>query len=331
MAGPLSMQVSYDELNDAIGNLRYGKTYSTLSATHQGAVDGWRRNGLRAFYRGDGVHQWSFLKPVTTMTVYGEVTGTVDSSSYSGVTQLTTVNTADDTFYASMAGATITVDDTDYTIAGYTSTTAITISGDVTTAFAAEASFTVSSDGIFALPADLAGTNGIIGNITYAVGSGYGPVRTTGEGRIRRLWEPSIQIAGAPTLAAVRPKAQVSGSQQLYELVTDLVPDDEYVWTYQYRVHPPDVSAANPYPYGAMEHAETILEACLAAAEVDLAVDTHQKRFALLLAQSIETDRRNGSPEVIGRERTLWDVRRKLYLGTKRHSDATWGGFVDSI
>ncbi|MFZ5829467.1 MAG: hypothetical protein ACOY3P_05235, partial [Planctomycetota bacterium] len=115
--------------------------------------------------------------------------------------------------------------------------------------------------GTYDLPADFAGLEG---PITYAPGETalYSPIEITSEHRVRMLQQR--EVSGRPTLAAIRPKAVNPATGTRWEILFDREADAAYVLTYRYRVNSGVLTTVNKYPYGGQDHAETILEACLA-------------------------------------------------------------------
>lgn len=125
------------------------------------------------------------------------------------------------------------------------------------------------------------------------------PPVLSGYGMLDRV-EPGVLLAqkyrkdlsGTPEQFAIRPKTPevVIGSR--YEMLLYPMPAEAGTLVYPYSCEPPMIDAINEYPLGGVVHGETILEACLAAAEATL-VDTegvHSKRFMECLASSIRID-----------------------------------------
>lgn len=128
-----------------------------------------------------------------------------------------------------------------------------------------------------------------------------GPVRLVGEGVIRHKQEMNDSSA-APQLAAVRPKATpVDGSAlPVQELLLWPTPNAVYPLGYRYYVQPLKLSAANPYPLGGLTHSETVLEACLAAAERHVGKEgVHTAQFQRRLMASVASDGRS-TPASLG-------------------------------
>lgn len=142
---------------------------------------------------------------------------------------------------------------------------------------------------------------GILGTFHYPSGSGYADVTITGEGRIMVL-RASDSSQGPPVFAGFRPRAidGTAGSTR-HEVVFWPTPGVAETLTYRYWRLLGKLSATNKYPLGGAEHAETILECCLAAAELhrDDTLGNHYQVSLERLAASVELDRSLG-PDNLG-------------------------------
>jgi len=140
----------------------------------------------------------------------------------------------------------------------------------------------------------------------------------------RSEFEVSQRIAavgesGRPRIYAIRPKAIDYTTGGRYEVLFDPTPDDAYTLQYSYRVATEDVGDTRPVPPGAQEHALTMVEACLAEAEL-FVQDTgergrrgeHYARFMQQLKASISRDSRLASPSGLGYNRDGSDAARVL-------------------
>lgn len=132
---------------------------------------------------------------------------------------------------------------------------------------------------------------------------------------IARVHESTIHALRAqkthedtPLYFAVAISAQPTASaSQRYEALLYPTPDASETVTYRYIVAPPKLTDASPYPLGGAAHSETILAACLAAAE-QLKMDEHAQkyqRFRELLAASVRVDRERVARDD---ESQTWDV-----------------------
>ena len=112
-------------------------------------------------------------------------------------------------------------------------------------------------------------------------------------------------ISQVPQLFAIRPKSAGGVVSTKYEMLMYPTPDAAYLLNYQYALIPDALSAEAPYPLGGPQHAETILESCLAIAEqrIDDKIDIHQSLFMQKLQASVAIDRRVGASQWLGRNR----------------------------
>jgi hypothetical protein len=120
-------------------------------------------------------------------------------------------------------------------------------------------------------------------------------------------------VQAPPQYCAVRPTLSDSSAKQAWKLDVYPTPSASFTITFQYQTMPPALSISNPYPVGSEIHGETILEAMLAAAEAQTAVEPaediptaslsgkpvkaqpqlHHGLFLELLRQSIRIDEQN--------------------------------------
>lgn len=89
-----------------------------------------------------------------------------------------------------------------------------------------------------------------------------------------------------------------------WELWLAPAPDDEYTLVLPYKANPLTMSDEASLPYGGQEHHETLIEACLSAAEAHQEKKgMHHERFLTMLAASISRDQKQSSPDTIGYNR----------------------------
>lgn len=148
---------------------------------------------------------------------------------------------------------------------------------------------TAANDAEQDLPDDFAD---IISDFYYQADVNSYAVKRSAAHEIDRL-KQTHSSTGKPYLFAIRPKTFDGKSGQLFEVVWFYTPDAAYTLTYQYSVIPRQLSALRPYPYGSAFHAQTIIEACLAAAEIQKNRERglHWEMFMENLATSITNDR----------------------------------------
>lgn len=114
-------------------------------------------------------------------------------------------------------------------------------------------------------------------------------------GTLLGLYSRYPTTTGAPQFVEPIPDkdASASGGQRVRVWVWP-EPDQDYTLRFRYYFHPDTLTGARPYALGGPQHAETVIAACLAAAE--LIVDGERGRwadyFAERLAASVSVDRR---------------------------------------
>ena len=112
------------------------------------------------------------------------------------------------------------------------------------------------------------------------------------EADLRQLYATK-PLSGTPRYAAVRPKARTGGgSRQRHEVLFYPTPNQTLTLEYRYSLSPVALSKENEYPHGGTQHAETILQSCLAVAEErkEKARGTAYAKWMERLQASIELD-----------------------------------------
>lgn len=236
-AGATTLDVTYDLLLKRMGNeLQVGWDYNLWSIEDRRKVDMLIHQGLRTFLsppplpRERFAHEWSFLRPVTTIT-------------------------------------------------------------------------TAADTSVYGLPSDFAAMDG---PFTFAPDDNvlWRAIEMVGEHQIRLMLSEDTATS-RPRFAAIRPRPYTGAQKTSYEIIFYPTPDAAYTLTYRYRVNIAALSSSKPYPPGAQPHAETILEACLAAAERfrDGKDGVHTGRFQEMLMASVSADRRASCPDFLGYNR----------------------------
>jgi hypothetical protein len=163
-----------------------------------------------------------------------------------------------------------------------------------------------------AMPDDF---GGIEGDVAVSVSGGsyaWASITPGGEGVIRQAEAREPTRTGAPMYLAIRAiKGTTINRSNRYELVLFPLADQEYTLSFAYSILADRLTSANPYAYGGAYHAETLIEACLAFAEMtynNIPNGPHKAAFAERLAASISIDRRY-KPTALGYNGPggLWD------------------------
>ncbi len=300
-----TLKLTFAELRIELG--RYlGWRDAAIGANDELDIAACIKRGLRNFYfpprvENRAAHRWSFLRPQATLTIWDDlITADAVTATISYSSPVSTVTASEAAFYPSMVGKNlVTASENSYVIAGYTSSTVITVTGDASGDTGDI--ITIDSEDTFLLPWDYGGMSGD-GKFTYANAENKLSIITmTSDVNIRHLRQTSIST-GTPYLVAIIPKTTDGTQGQRSEAMFHRPPNDVLTLRYRYYILPDAlVLTSLEYPYGSAAHSETILESCLAIAESrekDLALVEHQNRFATLLKSSIDRDRDLGEPIV---------------------------------
>lgn len=314
------MALTRSDLEGEVGRfLGWGR--SSFAGSADDDVESIVDRGLRQFYYpgvlpGEtSVHEWSFLKPVATITTNGPYsTGTIGIS-----TGTVTLSGAGAVFPAWAAEGTLSVGDEDYDVSVRDSNTQLTLVDNSVTLTAGK-TYELRHDEL-ALPTDF---GGIVGPLTYSRESQEHEIRITSEAYIRTLRQDQAQIDDAPVYAAVRP---VAGSTygNSFEMLVWPNPDKSYRIQYRYNV---EVSAGSSI-YGGPMHDETIMASCLAIAETYAPEKSnrHRELYKDRLAASVMLDRQANAVEYFGQNLDNSDepilIRRNLRYATYTNSSGT--------
>lgn len=301
-----ALNADYDNLRRSIGRfLGYDRAPASWTADQIQDVADIIRSGLSRVLTPPPLpgerygHEWSFMRPKTTMTLSAPYsTGTVTVAS--GVVTL-----ASGTAPSWTAGAQMAVSGANYTVSTRDGDTQWTLT-DTTVTVAAGTSYELSRT-TYDLPTDFAMFEG---ELTYDPGTnvGYVPIHQRSEGEVRAALANLVWTA-RPEIFAIRPKALSASTGTRYEIQFYPASDAAYVLQYRYRVNPDTLSGSNQYPFGGPPMHEVYLESCLSAAEAHLNDEeaVHSKRFWPALAAAVSYDRRNASPPNLGYNRDRSD------------------------
>lgn len=149
------------------------------------------------------------------------------------------------------------------------------------------------------LPDDFGGIEGQL-TVSVSGSSGFFPIPVTGD--VRRHYALNPSATGCPEMACIDPLKTTTGTQgQRFQLFVYPEADQAYTLEFGYYINPDYLNGAFPYAYGGPQHAETLLESCLAVAEklLDDAMSVHAFEFDKRLAVSMDIDRRQ-KPQKLG-------------------------------
>ncbi len=294
-----TLSLIYETLNTEIAvMLGYSRTLASRSTAQIAAIKSCLDSGLRQFYVQPD-WEWSFLKPISTILLWPDVALDDDvtvTSSYSDPTSTLTASEA--TFHPSMIGRSIVITDVGtYTITGYTSTTVVLATANIT---ASAKTFSIASAGLFGLSDDCQDIEGLI---THAANSGLPSMVQRSESWLRSKRQREGSTTGPPVYWAVVPRSYTAATGQRSDLSVWPVPGEDRTITYR-KVINLDLLATLQYPPGGMVHGETILESCLDVAEARYG-DTqgvHAARYAKKLDESKRVDAKLW-PDTLGQNR----------------------------
>ena len=303
-----TLTLTYDNLRDNVYEQMFGGDgdysaavdSSLLDASQQNLINRIIDSGLRQFYRPTGPagsHEWSFLRPVRSMSLNASyATGTVTVSS--GVVTL-----ASGTWPSWAEDGVFAVGGNDYTIKSRDSDTQVKLDDTSSNADAAAGtSYSLRQDD-YDLPQDFAS---LLGPFTFAqADNAWITVEIVGEARIRELRQRSNTTSsstGDPHYAAIRTKPIEGQGGTRQEVMFWPGVTSSATLSYQSRLRPNKLVNPSDIPYGASDYSEVILYACLAESErrMDGARGELWQNYQELLQSAIADDGRINKPHLIG-------------------------------
>lgn len=150
------------------------------------------------------------------------------------------------------------------------------------------------------LPDDFGGLEGQI-SLSRADNSAWGVLNLVSVGQVYQKQDQLSTTTGQPLMACIEPiKGTGLHQRQQFRLHFWPTTDQSYLLRFQYYLAPDFLSGTQPYAYGGPQHAETLLESCLAVAEklLDDAADVHAQEFEKRLSISQDLDRRNKAQNI---------------------------------
>ena len=237
-------------------------------------------NAVRWLIRKAPMGGWNWQKPVATVALWPSVAKSADpddedavlaTGTYSALTSLTTITASVASFYPSMENKTITIyddddDDTsaDSTIFSYTSSTVVTVSGDVS--WVGNKTFAVEADGSYTLPKSFGGT--YLSDLSFAAGTSSGGIIEWGAPlQIRRRRENMDSDTGTPYVAAIRRQADYP---RRWELMVFPTPSELVSVEFTYALYFDAMTTTTEYPPAGSEFDDVLRAACDAVIERDV-------------------------------------------------------------
>ena len=256
------MEYTYDQVATALDVYLGGTPGATIDLTHIKGGYMTVMAGLDPRTRPLRSHQWSFLRPLASLTFWAEATGTM---TISGTGNTTVTDSTNSPFFNSMIGATITADtsETTYTISAYTSASVVTVTADASADTGD--TFTITPDGIYDPPSGFAG---LIEMPVYAYDATYPNTCEIEEATpetIYRMWRGS-SATGYTYRVALIPASFTSTVGQKWKFIVAPVPS--YTFATKLRMVQ-DISdpATGDYFLGGHITSQAIMDAALAHAE----------------------------------------------------------------
>lgn len=319
-----TLAISYTDILTILGyEAGYGRTSNSWDTQQAATIQQALEDGQRMYYFPAPIapapaHQWSWLKPTVSLTLWPDVavsaTVTVTiSGATSGIRTVTA--TGGTPFVASMVGSTIIITDVgSYEIVAYTSTSEIIIAYTGSAPSGSTKTFSIAS-GNYQMPDDYGGIEGVM---TFSPDNWNSDIAIVPEGRIRR-YRADSNTSGIPAFAAIRPKqnptSQILTQSQRHEMMVYPKPDQSYDVYFKQVLIVPKISALRPYPYGGAPYAQFFKACCCAALETLVGAGRGPK-YAVMqteLAAAIVTDTTTARAEYYGRvpgRRDDWGRRR---------------------
>ena len=144
----------------------------------------------------------------------------------------------------------------------------------------------------------------INGDIRYAPNTGqcYPDIEVSSIDHVLNILEYSTDSYFAPTSAAFRVKEPDETAGTKWELVLAPAPPGGVEILIPFSVNPYQLDKSIELPLGGQPHSQTLIESCLAAAEIEMGGQSniHQNKFLVKLQASISHDRQATCPRTVG-------------------------------
>lgn len=209
-------------------------------------------------------HDWLFLRPYATVTLWKTATGAASGAPVKD-NGTSIVTSAEAMFYASMVGHSVafTTGGNSYVIASYTSATVVVVTGDASGEADADV-LTVTADGRYSIPSDF---SGIIEPPVFAYVSDVpGDLTQTSLNRLYTFMRDD-NTADDPLEWSLEPKTHSSSAVQAWWFRTFPTPADNWAVILCYRRSADALTDAAVYTVAGIDHDETVLQFAFAEAE----------------------------------------------------------------
>ncbi|MGE0289383.1 MAG: hypothetical protein AB7I42_24225 [Bradyrhizobium sp.] len=306
-----------DIRDEAAAEARFPSDYTTWSSDQQSAMTRIVKRAMRWAFQPQILpgeftpHLWSWLRPITTITLWDSKTPTASVTITTDGT--TAVTSSGSTFYESMIGKSIVAYNnttgvlvgTVGTIAAVPTASTLTLAADAAVANATYR-WAITADGTYRLPVEFIGMEGK--KLYHATGESKNAIEMRSESRILEMLQFN-ESEGQPAAFAVRPVAGYTGAaEQQWELLVGPIPDDDYVMKFPMHLNVDALTAydgTDKYMPGGSVYTELFRAAALMAVESEL-FRTRGLRYEEAvdaLVAAVHFDRAHTMPTNLGQNR----------------------------
>jgi len=233
-------------------------------------------------------HEWSWLRPTTTLALQQTVSGDLTRGTFTAGDPLTQETTLARATYVSGTQSTLVV----YGVSGTASETGIWYpTSDENSDTNAFTPSEVADTSKYDLPDDL---GRIVGSIHFPANEYRRSIEIVSIGHILEMRAINA-FTSTPIYAGIRYKTSDGSGGQRQEILLFPQPDQNWTLSYEYEAYNSALSDSYPYPLGGMQLAELYIESCLAVAESRLndEIGNHTSQYQALLIDAIERDKKH--------------------------------------
>jgi hypothetical protein len=287
------LSIGLPELIQEVGFfLEYGRTGHTEDQLSQ--IMAVIQSGVRRVYYPPAInglpagHEWSWLRPTSTLTLQQAMSGALTRGSFTAGDSITQTSTLARATYVSDDGSEMTL----YGVSGVADGTSTwypsTDDDDTTNAWTPTETADTSK---FDLPDNL---GRIVGSLHFPANEYRQSVAVVPIGHILEMRAVNA-LSSTPRFAAIRYKESDGSGGQRQEILFFPQPDQAWVMLYEYEAYSGALSDSYPYPLGGMQLAELYIESCLAVAEsrIQDEIGNHTTQYQALLVDAISRDRKH--------------------------------------
>lgn len=271
-----------DIRDEAAAEARFPSDYTTWSSDQQAAMTRIMKRAMRWAFQPQILpgeftpHLWSWLRPITTITLWDSKVATAGVTITTDGT--TAVTSSGSTFYESMIGKSIVAYNnttgvlvgTVGTIAAVPTSSTLTLAANAAVANATYR-WAITADGTYRLPVEFIGMEGK--KLYHATGTNKNAIEMRSESRILEMLQFN-ESEGPPAAFAVRPVAGYTGSaDQQWEFLIGPIPDDDYVMKFPMHLNVDALTAydgTDKYLPAGSVYTELFRAAALMAVESEL-------------------------------------------------------------